>query len=181
MAPLVRAFKEKNLPFIFVHCGQHYDYNMSQQFIEELELPKPDFGFKFKEGNNETQWDDKNHIITFRYTEPMTWWMSMPKEMPRTLESALAEARRLAVEKSDPQAMALLTSGFHDQTGQFPALMQDARAKALDAAAKDGVISQEQADWMKSRGFGHGGMMYGYGCGFNNGACPMSASGWSTA
>jgi len=84
-----------------------------------------DFGFKFKEGNNETQWDDKNHIITFRYTEPMTWWMSMPKEMPRTLESALAEARRLAVEKSDPQAMALLTSGYHDQTGQFTARMQD--------------------------------------------------------
>jgi len=48
MAPLVRAFKEKNLPFVFVHCGQHYDYNMSQQFIEELGLPKPDFGFKFR-------------------------------------------------------------------------------------------------------------------------------------
>jgi UDP-N-acetylglucosamine 2-epimerase (non-hydrolysing) len=48
MAPLVRAFKERNLPFVFVHCGQHYDYNMSQQFIEELELPKPDYGFKFR-------------------------------------------------------------------------------------------------------------------------------------
>jgi hypothetical protein len=78
-----------------------------------------DFGFKFKEGTNETQWDDQNGIITFRYTEPMTWWMSMPKEMPRTLESALAEARRLAEEKSDSRAMALLTSGFHDRTGTF--------------------------------------------------------------
>jgi UDP-N-acetylglucosamine 2-epimerase (non-hydrolysing) len=48
MAPLVRSFKKRKLPFIFVHCGQHYDYNMSQQFIEELELPKPDFGFIFK-------------------------------------------------------------------------------------------------------------------------------------
>jgi hypothetical protein len=84
-----------------------------------------DFGFKFKEGNNETQWDDKNHILTFHYTEPMTWWMSMPKEMPRTLESALAEARRLAVEKSDSRAMALFTSGYHDQREQFPARLQD--------------------------------------------------------
>jgi hypothetical protein len=83
-----------------------------------------DFGFKFKEGNNETQWDDQNSIITFRYTEPMTWWMSMPKEMPRTLENALAEARRLADEKNT-RAMALLTSGYHDQTGQFPARLQD--------------------------------------------------------
>ena len=48
MAPVVRAFHEKDLPFVFVHCGQHYDYNMSQQFIEELELPLPDFGFKVK-------------------------------------------------------------------------------------------------------------------------------------
>ncbi len=48
MAPVVRAFDEKDLPYVFVHCGQHYDYNMSQQFIEELELPKPDFGFKVK-------------------------------------------------------------------------------------------------------------------------------------
>ena len=48
MAPLVRAFKKRNLPFVFVHCGQHYDYNMSQQFIEELGLPRPDYGFKFR-------------------------------------------------------------------------------------------------------------------------------------
>jgi hypothetical protein len=84
-----------------------------------------DFGFKFKEGNNETQWDDKNNITTFRYTEPMTWWMSMPKEMPRTLESALAEARRLADERSNRQAMALFTSGYYDQRGQFPARLED--------------------------------------------------------
>ena len=84
-----------------------------------------DFGFKFKEGTNETSWDDKNGIITFRYTEPMTWWMSMPKEMPRTLESALAEARRLAVEKADSRAKAFLTSGFHDRTGNFAARLRN--------------------------------------------------------
>ena len=84
-----------------------------------------DFGFKFKEGTNETQWDDKNGIITFRYTEPMTWWMSMSKEMPRTLESALAEAHRLAEEKSDSRARALLTSGFHDSTGAFAARLRN--------------------------------------------------------
>lgn len=44
MAPLIRALRKKALPFTFVHCGQHYDYNMSQQFIEELELPTPDYG-----------------------------------------------------------------------------------------------------------------------------------------
>lgn len=48
MAPVIRALKEKSQPYVFVHCGQHYDYNMSQQFIEELELPTPDYGFKIK-------------------------------------------------------------------------------------------------------------------------------------
>ena len=33
---------------VFVHCGQHYDYNMAQQFIENLELPAPDYSFKVK-------------------------------------------------------------------------------------------------------------------------------------
>lgn len=83
-----------------------------------------DFGFKFKEGNNETKWDDEHGIITFRYTEPMTWWMKMPKEMPRTIEAALAEAKRLA-EKGDRNAQALLTSGYHNQAGQIPARLLD--------------------------------------------------------
>lgn len=83
-----------------------------------------DFGFKFKEGNNETEWDDEHGIITFRYTEPMTWWMSMPKEMPRTIDAALAEAKRLA-EKGQSAAKALLTSGYHSESGQYVARLLD--------------------------------------------------------
>ncbi len=48
MAPIVRALQKNKIPFKFVHCGQHYDYNMAQQFIEELELPSPDYTFKIK-------------------------------------------------------------------------------------------------------------------------------------
>jgi hypothetical protein len=39
-----------------------------------------------------------------------------------------------------------------------PAIMQKVRAAALDAAVKANVITQEQANWMKSRGYGQGGM-----------------------
>ena len=84
-----------------------------------------DFGFAFKEGTDETKWDDEHGVITFRYTEPMTWWMPMPKEMPRTLAAALAEAKRLAGEKGDVHAKALLSSGYHDEAGQFPAQLHD--------------------------------------------------------
>ncbi len=30
MTPIIRALNKAKLPFAFVHCGQHYDYNMSQ-------------------------------------------------------------------------------------------------------------------------------------------------------
>jgi hypothetical protein len=39
---------------------------------------------------------------------------------------------------------------------KIPALLAGARAKALDAAATAGVITQQQATWMKSRGAGMG-------------------------
>lgn len=49
---------------------------------------------------------------------------------------------------------------------EFPAIMTEVRANAVDAAVKANVITQEQADWMQTRG---GGMM---GAGYD-GNCPM--------
>ena len=48
MAPVVRALQKKKVPMKFVHSGQHYDHNMTQQFITELELPHPDYTFTVK-------------------------------------------------------------------------------------------------------------------------------------
>jgi UDP-N-acetylglucosamine 2-epimerase (non-hydrolysing) len=48
MAPIVRALQKNKIPTTFVHCGQHYDYNMAQQFIEDLELPSPDYAYKVR-------------------------------------------------------------------------------------------------------------------------------------
>ena len=49
----------------------------------------------------------------------------MPKGMARTMDAAIAEARRLADEKNDVHAKALLSSGYHDEKGQFPARLLD--------------------------------------------------------
>jgi len=46
MAPIIRTLNKTKIPLVFVHCGQHYDYSMAQQFIENLELPTPDYSFK---------------------------------------------------------------------------------------------------------------------------------------
>ena len=91
--------------------------------ISEVEGWK-DFGFAFKEGAGETVWDDANDITTFRYSEPMTWWMKMPPGMPRTMNAATAEAQRLA-KTGDARAKSLLVSGFHDEHGKFTGIFRD--------------------------------------------------------
>jgi len=53
---------------------------------------------------------------------------------------------------------------------EYPALMTEVRANAVDAAVKANVLTQEQADSMKSRG---GGMMSGANGAGYNGDCPM--------
>lgn len=49
IAPLIRALDNHNskpnvdrIEYKFVHTGQHYDYQMSQVFFNDLELPEPD-------------------------------------------------------------------------------------------------------------------------------------------
>lgn len=77
-----------------------------------------DFGFKIKEGDSETAWDDAHNILTFRYTEPMTWWMPMPKEAARTYEAALEIVHKEAA-KGNKNAQALLKCGMKTVDGTF--------------------------------------------------------------
>ncbi len=42
LAPIVLAFRRMRFPFKFVYTGQHYDYELSRSFINELGLPEPD-------------------------------------------------------------------------------------------------------------------------------------------
>jgi UDP-N-acetylglucosamine 2-epimerase (non-hydrolysing) len=44
IAPIYREMKARSsMDCRIVHTGQHYDYEMSQAFFEDLELPEPDF------------------------------------------------------------------------------------------------------------------------------------------
>jgi len=46
MAPIIRELKHLGKTFTIILSGQHYDYNLSEVFIKELNLPYPDFNFK---------------------------------------------------------------------------------------------------------------------------------------
>ncbi len=84
-----------------------------------------DFGFKYHEGDNNVAWDDAHDILSFRYTEPMTWWMPMAKASPRSTVEARRERDRLAQSgKGINREMAQLSyaAAMYDETGQ-PALL----------------------------------------------------------
>jgi UDP-N-acetylglucosamine 2-epimerase (non-hydrolysing) len=43
LAPLVRACEKFGVEYKIVHTGQHYDFNLSDVFFDELEIRKPDY------------------------------------------------------------------------------------------------------------------------------------------
>jgi len=83
-----------------------------------------DFGFAFKEGDNEVPWDNEHGMLTFRYTEPLTWWMSIPTEQPRTMDVAFREVERLAG-RGNRAAQVFASSGFRDEQGNFVGIFLD--------------------------------------------------------
>src|SRR5574340_53935 len=84
--------------------------------------------------------------------------------MHQYMEDALAKALGISADEFEAKREAGQTAyqialdlGF--SADEIPTLLQDAHSKALEAAAADGVISQQMLDWMKTRqagGFGMG-------------------------
>ncbi|NUQ00320.1 MAG: hypothetical protein HUU35_10760 [Armatimonadetes bacterium] len=87
-----------------------------------------DFGFKFKEGDEETAWDDAHGLLTFRYSEMGTFWMPMPKDMPREYEEAVALLKKHAEDPNSRYrrwALATLNGGMQDAEGRFELLFRN--------------------------------------------------------
>lgn len=77
-----------------------------------------DFGFKYHEGINNVPFDDQAGVLSFRYTEPSTWWMRMPPEAPRTHAGVMEVLHEKAAE-GDRRARAIEVSGSHDAQGRL--------------------------------------------------------------
>ncbi|PID78175.1 MAG: UDP-N-acetylglucosamine 2-epimerase (non-hydrolyzing) [Deltaproteobacteria bacterium] len=59
ISPLIRAITNyKEIKYILVHTGQHYDYEMSDTFFKELEIPEPDFFLNSGSGSHAKQTAD---------------------------------------------------------------------------------------------------------------------------
>ncbi|MBV9866180.1 MAG: hypothetical protein JO316_12575 [Abitibacteriaceae bacterium] len=95
-----------------------------------------DFGFRYHEGDNNVPFDDAHDILSFRYTEPMTWWMPMEKGVPRTVEAASKVRDDMVQRRSDinrRMAQASLSANMFDEAGQ-PAM------RFIDAPWNSGAV-----------------------------------------
>jgi UDP-N-acetylglucosamine 2-epimerase (non-hydrolysing) len=54
-APVIRALSEYPVEQIVVHTGQHYDFNMSDVFFQQLGMPAPDVNLQVGSGSHAQQ------------------------------------------------------------------------------------------------------------------------------
>ncbi len=83
-----------------------------------------DFGFQFKEGDNNVPFDQEQGIYSFFYVEPWSNWVRMPKEMERTLENAVNLAKERAAEGSHKD-QATITSAVEGPGGGWAARIEN--------------------------------------------------------
>ena len=55
IAPLIKEFQKEKINFKLIHTGQHYDYNMSKVFFDDLGIPEPDVHLKVGSASHAVQ------------------------------------------------------------------------------------------------------------------------------
>ncbi len=113
------------------------------------------FGFQFHEGDNNVPFDEAQGIDSFVYIEPMSYWMSMPPETPRTAAAALAQLTAEAADDGHARrrnARAALSSGFHTAAGELVGHLVDAPWSdgALWIANPDPKLPRGDAGWTQA-------------------------------
>jgi hypothetical protein len=103
---------------------QHFAKRVTREgvwmpFTDIAQVPGfDDFGFAFQEGAPNVAFDDQHSIASFVYVEPMSHWLAMPHDAPRTYESALSVLNQDLAgargKEAAAMAAATLTSGIEN-------------------------------------------------------------------
>ena len=78
---------------ILVHTGQHYDYNMSETFFEELDIPKPDYNLGISGGSHAQMTAKMMVAMEEVLQKEQPDWLLLYGDTNSTLAAALAAAK----------------------------------------------------------------------------------------
>lgn len=78
---------------ILVHTGQHYDYNMSEQFFEELDIPAPDYNLGISGGSHAQMTGKMMIAIEEILKKEQPDWLLVYGDTNSTLAAALSAAK----------------------------------------------------------------------------------------
>lgn len=76
-----------------MHTGQHYDYNMSEQFFEELDIPKPAYNLEISGGTHAQMTGKMMIAIEEVLLKEQPDWLLVYGDTNSTLAAALAAAK----------------------------------------------------------------------------------------
>lgn len=92
LTPVSRALRQLHEELI-IHTGQHYDYNMSAQFFDELAIPVPDYHLGVGSGPHGAQTGRMLEAIEQVLMKERTDWVIVYGDTNSTLAGALAAAK----------------------------------------------------------------------------------------
>lgn len=93
MAPVIREILRRKIPHLLVHTGQHYDRELSEIFVKELKMPKPDYFLDVGSGSHGYQIGEmlkKNEEVLLRETPD---FVLIPGDTNTSLAGALASSK----------------------------------------------------------------------------------------
>lgn len=92
-AAVVSHELRKNHTEILVHTGQHYDYNMSEQFFIELDIPRPDYNLGISGGSHAEMTGKMMIAVEEVLNKEQPDWLLVYGDTNSTLAAALAAAK----------------------------------------------------------------------------------------